>query len=228
MGLLDFSYFCKWEKGVAVFPLERRQQMKLAIMTKPTFFVEEDKILEALFEEGLDDLHIYKPNSSPVYTERLLSLLPESTHKRITVHEHYYLKEEFGLAGIHLEDATTQRPSGYKGNFSRSCSELSLLKEAKQKSRYVILRNIFDSLSVSEEHSNFSWNELQMASRQGLIDKHVYALGGVSLDNIRQLRDLGFGGVVVCGDLWNKFDIHNETDFSCVINHYEQLKSAIG
>ena len=58
--------------------------MKLAIMTKPTFFVEENKILEALFEEGLDDLHIYKPNSSPVYTERLLSLLPENTHRRWT------------------------------------------------------------------------------------------------------------------------------------------------
>ena len=51
--------------------------MKLIVMTKPTFFVEEDKILEALFEEGLNDLHLYKPGSAPVYAERLLSLLPE-------------------------------------------------------------------------------------------------------------------------------------------------------
>ena len=35
--------------------------MKLIIMTKPTFFVEEDKILTALFDEGLDNLHLYKP-----------------------------------------------------------------------------------------------------------------------------------------------------------------------
>lgn len=202
--------------------------MKLAIMTKPTFFVEEDKILEALFDEGLEDLHIYKPNSSPVYTERLLSLLPENTHKRITVHDHYYLKEEFGLAGIHLEEATAQRPNGYRGNFSRSCSDIGDLREAKKKARYVILRNIFDSLSVSEEHSCFSLAELQTASRLGLIDKHVYALGGVSLDNIRQLRDLGFGGVVVCGDLWNRFDIHNEIDFKSVIAHFQKLKTAIG
>ena len=197
-------------------------------MTKPTFFVEEDKILEALFDEGLEDLHIYKPNSSPVYIERLLSLLPENTHKRITVHDHYYLKEEFGLAGIHLEDAMAQRPPSYRGNFSRSCSDVGLLKEAKKKARYVILRNIYDSLSVSEEHSSFSWAELQTASRMGLIDKHVYALGGVSLDNIRQLRDLGFGGVVICGDLWNRFDIHNEIDFKSVISHFEKLKTAIG
>lgn len=202
--------------------------MKLAIMTKPTFFVEEDKILEALFEEGLDDLHIYKPNSSPVYTERLLSLLPESTHKRITVHDHYYLKDEFGLAGIHLEEATGQRPPSYHGNFTRSCHDISLLKEAKKKARYVILSNIFDSLSMSDEHSNFSMSELEMASRQGLIDKHVYALGGVTLENIRQLRDLGFGGAMVCGDLWKRFDIHNETDFMSIITHFVKLKTAIG
>lgn len=202
--------------------------MKLAIMTKPTFFVEENKILEALFEEGLDDLHIYKPHSSPVYTERLLSLLPESTHRRITVHDHYYLKEEFGLAGIHLDDATSERPSGYRGNFSRSCSDLSQLKEAKKKARYVFLRNIFDSLSEPLEKCSFSPTDLQMASRQGLIDKHVYALGGLSLDNARRMKDLGFGGVVICGDLWNRFDIHNETDFKSIINHFEKLRTAIG
>ena len=37
--------------------------MKLVIMTKSTFFVEEDKILTALFDEGMDKLHLYKPGS---------------------------------------------------------------------------------------------------------------------------------------------------------------------
>ena len=37
--------------------------MKLAVMTRPTFFVEEDKILSSLFDEGLDNLHLYKPGS---------------------------------------------------------------------------------------------------------------------------------------------------------------------
>ena len=159
--------------------------MKLAIMTRPTFFVEEDKILEALFDEGLDDLHIFKPNSSPLYVERLLSLLPENTHRRITVHHHFYLKEEFGLAGIHLDDATMEKPDGYRGS------------------------------------------DLQDASRQGLIDKHVYALGGISIDRVRMMRDLGFGGVVICGDLWNLFDIHNQTDYKSVLTHFERLRSAI-
>jgi thiamine-phosphate pyrophosphorylase len=66
--------------------------MKLVLITKPTFFVEEDKIIASLFEEGLDNIHLYKPDSSPMYAERLLSLLPEDYYRKITVHDHYYLK----------------------------------------------------------------------------------------------------------------------------------------
>ena len=48
--------------------------MKLAIMTKSTFFVEEDKILATLFEEGLDNLHLYKPDTSPIFRKIALPL----------------------------------------------------------------------------------------------------------------------------------------------------------
>ena len=68
--------------------------MKLVIMTKSTFFVEEDKILASLFDEGMDNLHLFKPGSSPMYSERLLTLLPKDFYKKITVHEHYYLNNE--------------------------------------------------------------------------------------------------------------------------------------
>ena len=61
--------------------------MKLIIMTKSTFFVEEDKILTTLFEAGLENLHLYKPGSEPIYSERLLTLLPDDFYGRITVHE---------------------------------------------------------------------------------------------------------------------------------------------
>ena len=63
--------------------------MKLVIMTKSTYFVEEDKILSMLFEEGLDSLHISKADTSPLYLERLLSLLPSEYHRKITVHQHF-------------------------------------------------------------------------------------------------------------------------------------------
>ncbi len=201
--------------------------MKLIILTKATFFVEEDKILTTLFEEGMDNLHLYKPASEPVYSERLLTLLPEDYYRKITVHDHFYLREEFNLKGIHLNTADAELPYGYKGHFSCTCHSIAELHDAKKKADYVFLKTIFDSQSNPKDKQTISEEELREASKKGLIDKHVYAMGGINLDNIRQMRDLGFGGVVVCGDLWNRFNIHNEQDYKELISHFQKLQKAV-
>ena len=201
--------------------------MKLIVMTRPTFFVEEDKILTTLFEEGLDSLHLFKPGQEPVYSERLLTLLPDEYYKRITVHDHFYLKEEYKLRGIHLETPDTELPYGYRGNVSRTCTAIDQLRNAKKQSAYVFLKAIFDSQSNPADRQSFTTEELKAATKQGLIDKHVYALGGINLDNIRQMADLGFGGVVICGDLWNRFNIHQGQDFKELIAHFKKLQKAV-
>jgi alkanesulfonate monooxygenase SsuD/methylene tetrahydromethanopterin reductase-like flavin-dependent oxidoreductase (luciferase family) len=47
------------------------------------------------------------------------------------------------------------------------------------------------------------------------------------MENPVVAKELGFGGVVICGDLWNRFDIHNERDFKELILHFEKLRKAI-
>lgn len=66
--------------------------MKLIVITTPNYFVEEDKIITTLFEEGLDILHLRKPDMPAIYAERLLTLIPEKYHRRIVTHDHFYLK----------------------------------------------------------------------------------------------------------------------------------------
>ena len=202
--------------------------MKLVVMTQPTFFVEEDKILTSLFDEGLEHLHLYKPGSEPMYSERLLTLLPEEYYKRITVHENFYLKEEYKLRGIHIDDETTAPPKNYKGHLSRTCTKLELLKEAKRHADYVLLKYIFDSQTEPDQKSTFTMDELKEASRRGLIDRHVYALGGMNMDTVKMARDLGFGGIVVSGDLWNRFNIHEELDYQALIDHFVKLRKLVG
>ena len=201
--------------------------MKLAIISQPQFFIEEDKIITTLFEEGLDLLHLYKPGSEPLYLERLLTLIPDDFHDRIVIHEHYYMKQEFELAGIHLDTPEQEMPNGYRGKVSRSCMKINQLKELKKTSQYVFLHDIFDSLHQPEVKSKFTLDEIHQASKEGIIDKHVYALGGMNADNIRWAHDEGFGGVVICGDIWNRFDIHKEVDYKGLIEHFHKLKRAV-
>ncbi len=200
--------------------------MKLILLTSADFFVEEDMILTTLFEEGLDILHLRKPDSEPVYCERLLTLIPEEYHSRIVVHDHFYLKEEFNLMGIHLSRRNTMLPKGYTGPVTRTCYSIQEVAENRQDCQYIILRNIFNSISEPENRASFTESELRDAARRGIIGRRVMAEGGVSLENIPQVRDLGFGGVVVRGDLWNRFNIHSGCDFKELIDHFRRLRKA--
>ncbi|MBO4800411.1 MAG: thiamine phosphate synthase [Bacteroidaceae bacterium] len=202
--------------------------MKLILLSTAEFFVEEDKIINALFDEGLDLLHLRKPQTEPVYSERLLTLLPPECHSRIVVHEHFYLKEEFNLRGIHLSAAHPEPPSGFHGQISRSVHSLDELKNAREGMDYVFLSPIFDSISYPDRHAGYTSQQLYDAARAGLIDRKVMAAGGISSETLPLLSDYGFGGAVVSGDLWHRFNIHSGLDYKEVIAHFRKLRKAAG
>ena len=201
--------------------------MKLIVVTSPTFFVEEDKIITELFEEGLDILHLRKPGTPAMYSERLLTLIPEKYHRRIVTHEHFYLKEEFNLMGIHLNQRNPKEPEDYSGHVSSTCHSLEEVQSKKHFYDYLFLSPIFNCITHEERPSGFSAMELRQASKDHLIDSKVMALGGVKLDNILQIKDYGFGGAVIMGDLWNKFEVCTARDYVEIVRYFSRLKNAI-
>jgi thiamine-phosphate pyrophosphorylase len=198
--------------------------MKLILITSPTYFVEEDKIITSLFEEGLDILHLRKPDTAPMYAERLLTLIPEQYHKRIVVHGHFYLKEEFRLKGIHLNLRNPNAPDHYKGHISCSCHSLEEIKERKRNYDYVFMSPVFDSISKQNYNAQYSPEEIKKAHKQGIIDKKVYALGGIDVHNIKEVKKYGFGGAAIMGAIWQKFDTCCDRDYSQIIEHFRKLK----
>ena len=200
--------------------------MKLIVVTTPTFFVEEDQILTALFEEGLDILHLRKPETPAMYSERLLTLIPQKYHKRIVTHEHFYLQEEFGLMGIHLNRRNPSEPHDYSGHISCTCRTLSDLSSKKHFYDYLFLSPVFDSVS-SPRPASFTTEELRQGSHDKLIDNKIMALGGVRWENIPLVRDLGFGGAVIMGDLWSKFNACTDRDYRGIIEYFKKLRKAV-
>lgn len=198
--------------------------MKLIVVTAPTFFVEEDKIITALFEEGLDILHLRKPETPAMYSERLLTLIPEKYHKRIITHEHFYLQEEFSLMGIHLNTRNPKEPHDYSGHISRTCHSLDEVQNKKHFYDYLFLSPIYNCITKSGVTSGFTAEELRQAGKSKVIDSRVMALGGITPDNILEIKDYGFGGAVVMGDLWNKFNACTDRDYLEVIRHFKKLK----
>ena len=198
--------------------------MKLIVVTAPTFFVEEDKIITALFEEGLDILHLRKPETPAMYSERLLTLIPQKYHKRIITHEHFYLQEEFSLMGIHLNTRNPKEPHDYSGHISCTCHSLDEVRNKKHFYDYLFLSPIYNCITKTGVTSGFTAEELRQAEKSKIIDSKVMALGGIASDNILEIKDYGFGGAVIMGDLWNKFNACTDRDYLEVIRHFKKLK----
>lgn len=195
-------------------------------MSTPYFFVEEHQILNTLFDEGLDVLHLRKPGMEPVFSERLLSLISENYRKRIVVHDHFYLKSEFGLKGIHLNQRNPEMPPKYKGHISCSCHTEQEVVAHKRACNYVFLSPIFNSISKTGYEAPFNEQQLRALKDAKVIDRKVMALGGVCLENMERVKALGFGGAVILGDIWNRFNIHYTENFNGLIAHFRRLKRA--
>ena len=150
--------------------------MKLIVVTAPTFFVEEDKIITALFEEGLDILHLRKPETPAMYSERLLTLIPEKYHRRIVTHEHFYLKEEFDLMGIHLNTRNPHEPHDYSGHVSYTCHSVEEVKSKKHFYDYIFMSPVYDCISKEGILSGYTPEELRAAGKERIIDTKAMTL----------------------------------------------------
>ncbi len=183
--------------------------MNWIVITSPSFFDGEVNEIKRLVDEGVDTIHLRKPDSDIRDCRRILDSLSNVCLSRIVLHDHFSLCEEYGLKGVHLNRRNPLIPVGHKGSVSRSCHSLEEVRQFSDKSDYVFLSPIFNSISKEGYNSAFSHAQLKEAAERGIINNKVIALGGVSLSNIPIVRSLGFGGVACLGDIWSR--VHSDT-----------------
>lgn len=172
------------------------------VITLPHFFDGEAEQIVQFLHSSVDLIHIRKPESKAEELERLIMSIPSKYYPRLVLHNHHELAMKYHLHGVHLNGRNPQPPVGWKGSVSKSCHSLEEVKEWKKKCDYVSLSPIFDSISKQGYHAAFSSAEIEEASRQGIIDKKVLALGGVTFNKIDDVLRVGFGGGMILGDAW--------------------------
>lgn len=172
------------------------------VITLPYFFDGEAEQIVQFLHSSVDLIHIRKPESKAEELERLIMSIPSEYYPRLVLHDHHELAMKYHLHGVHLNGRNPQPPMGWEGSVSKSCHSLEEVKEWKGKCDYVSLSPIFDSISKQGYHAAFSSAEIEEASRQGIIDKKVLALGGVTFNKIDDVLRMGFGGGMILGDAW--------------------------
>lgn len=183
--------------------------MKIIAITTPKIISDDDYIIRGLLDNGVDIVHLRKPESTVDECRVLLSNLGDEYRGRIVVHDYPELFYEFSLMGVHVNKNIRTMPRGYSGLRTRSCHSFEEVVRYKEECDYLFLSPIFDSISKVGYMSAFDHDSLRQASIGGVIDGRVIALGGVTFDRIDYLKELHFGGVAMSGAIYSVDAVDN-------------------
>lgn len=195
---------------------------RLIVITLPHRLPHEEQLITALFEAGLERLHLRKPDYSRQETEALIRLIPACYHDRLVLHDHHELVLDYALGGVHLNSRNPQAPADYTGAISCSCHRFSELKQQAPHCSYLFLSPLFPSISKQGYGSGFTLEQLRQAAAEGIINQQVIALGGIDTGRIRQLRELPFGGYALLGALWGEQPTANK-----IIHNFNLIKESL-
>ncbi|MBQ2808140.1 MAG: thiamine phosphate synthase [Bacteroidaceae bacterium] len=191
--------------------------MKLAVITKPTFFVEEDKIITRLFDEGLDCLFLYKEYAHPQFMERLLNLIPKKYHKKIYTCNNR-LMQEYKMGGTLFMLGSNPPMGNEKGKLVGYANNLQHLKE---------LRKTYDIVCFGPLGRTFYQSTELNEIGKKVINRHIWAFGDIDEANLKRLTNYGFGGVIIDELMWSNFDSCRSTDYSELIDRFKRIKKAV-
>lgn len=183
--------------------------MDIIVITLPYFFPGETAVVNGLFRKGLKRLHLRKPGAAIEEMAEWIEEIDIQYRERIAVHDHFDLVRDYSLGGIHLNGRNPELPAwasqekrARKVLVSRSCHSLDEVISFSGQCDYVFLSPVFDSISKEGYGSAFSREDLMNFCRSEILAEKVFALGGVSLDNLDVVSSLRFKGSAVLGDLW--------------------------
>ncbi len=198
--------------------------MEIVIISNPQNFTNEHRLLTALFECGLEYLHVRKPGYSRKDISKYIELIPEKYHSKLIIHKYIELYSDYNIKGIHFgkenshllyefEDINIQ-----KSVTTHSLDELVTLKGFD----YIFLSPVFDSITKHGYRSMFAPRELNDFFKNNTLDTKVIALGGVTVQNIENALSMGFDGAAVMGALWDTY--LDEKNISKTVSYFNVLK----
>lgn len=212
----------------------------LIVITSPDKIPNESELINQLFAQGLETLHLRKPSwAKPDFETLLKSINPE--HKRkVVLHQFHELASKYNIKGLHLREENRKQLSlselkelskelkRKNLTFSSSFHSIEDVISSENAFDYVFLSPVFDSISKPDYvGSKFNVQSLKFETK-------VIALGGIDANNIHNTKELGFDGAAVLGAIWGKSKMvidkfsHIKTLFAIISLYYETVKTAKG
>jgi len=183
----------------------------LIAISSPTPLADEATIINALFDEGLETLHLRKPDLEADEMKKLIEHVKPQFHHRIALHQHHEMAGDLGINRLHFTEGKRKemnvgelaRLKGSDNMLSTSIHRTESYRNLSSYFDYAFFGPVFNSISKQGYVSTLS-DGFVFPVRLNL--PKVIALGGIDASNIQRARDMKFDGVAVLGAIWKKPD----------------------
>ncbi len=191
------------------------KHMKHVLLTSPYDVKFETDIINRLFREGLDELHIRKPQFKKDQMRAYIERIDPAFHDRLVLHSFYSLIHKFGISRIHIGEEWRKNIflrfflskfvlKGKKVSKSTTVHSYKSLYHTKPDIEEVMLGPVFAHTASDVYVQLIKSEKLVKAIDQAGLP--ILALGGVGIETADFFKDNGFSGYVLQSYIWKSID----------------------
>jgi len=176
----------------------------IIVITPERAVKNETVIINQLFQEGLDLLHIRKPFLSKDEMKDFIEEIDYRYHPQLVLHNHYDLSAGFNISRFHYRE--TDRVNGLSIQdinnriISTSVHNINTYNNLGNEWEYSLISPVFPSISKKGYGENTKM--LEDIRYRNNPDVKLIALGGIHENNIREVGDTAVDGIALLGAIW--------------------------
>lgn len=175
----------------------------IIVITPEELVQNETEIINALFQEGLDLLHIRKPFIHSDEMRDFIQKIHSEFYHRLVLHSHYDLAESFNISRFHFRE-TDRQDELYKSftnkTISTSVHNIETFNELSEDWEYAFISPVFPS--ISKKGYGKDSNILNAIKNRNNSNVKLIALGGIHEKNINKVVSSGVDGMALLGAIW--------------------------
>lgn len=163
----------------------------------------ETEIINELFREGLELLHVRKPSMDAASLRDYIKNIDADYHEQLVLHSHYILAEEFGTSRLHFKEAErTNIPDHFFEEYivSTSVHHINDFNALDPRWEYAWIGPVFPS--ISKKGYGKDTKILERIRQRENDYSGLIALGGINQYNIDTVFSEDVDGAALLGAVW--------------------------
>jgi len=175
----------------------------IIVITPEKVVQNETELINELFQEGLDLLHIRKPFINSKEMKDFIQKIDLKFHHQLVLHSHYDLAKNFTISRLHFREIDRQNEL-YKSfldkTISTSVHDIETFNELNEDWEYSFISPVFPSISKKGYGENSTiLNDIKRRTHSNV---KLIALGGINEKNINEVFESEVSGVALLGAIW--------------------------